>query len=149
MTVRHIGPDDWAQWRQARIRALTEDSAAFASSVTLWSGSRDVESAWRSRLAQPGARFLAYAGDAPVGMVGAYMAADGIELVSMWVASEARRQGIGSRLIDAVIDWAGGQALHLRVIAGNAAAISAYESRGFQLVADRPDAEGCCRMTRP
>ena len=148
MVIRHIGPDDWADWRRARIRALTESPEAFASSVTLWTGARDRERNWRARLALPGACFLAYDGAVPVGMVGAHPGADGVELVSMWVAAEARRRGVGRQLIDAVIEWAADRPLHLRVIGGNATAIKAYESRGFELVPGGPDAEGCRCMKR-
>lgn len=149
MTVRRIGPDDWADWRRLRIRALTENPEAFAGSVRLWTGPRDVEANWRDRLAQPGACFLAYRDADPVGMVGVRPSADDVELISMWVAPEARRHGVGGQLIDAVIDWAAGRPLRLRVIDGNDAAINAYQSRGFILSPAAPDAEHCRTMHRP
>jgi ribosomal protein S18 acetylase RimI-like enzyme len=148
MTVRRLGPDDWADWRRMRIRALTENPEAFAGSVTLWTGSRDAEANWRARIAQPGACFLAYLDGAPVGMVGCRRDADGPELVSMWVAPEARRRGIGGQLIDAVIGWADDGALRLRVIDGNDAAIGVYRSRGFILSSECPDKEHCRTMNR-
>lgn len=149
MNVRVAGPDDWADWRLMRLRSLTENPEAFASSVTMWTGDRDTEANWRERLSLPGACFLAYESDAPVGMVGAQPAEAGVELISMWVAAEARCQGIGGRLIDAVIGWDGGRPLSLRVIDGNTAALTAYESRGFVLQPGCADNEGCRTMTRP
>lgn len=149
MDIRIAGPDDWVDWRRLRLRSLTENPEAFASSVTMWTGDRDTEANWRSRLSSPGACFLAYDGAAPVGMVGAQPDDAGVELISMWVAPEARRRGLGGQLIDAVIDWAGRRVLHLRVIDGNAAALTTYESRGFVLQSGCVDDEGCRTMTRP
>jgi len=149
MTIREVGPDDWVDWRHARLRSLTESPEAFASSVTMWTGDRDTEANWRDRLTAPGICFLAYQGGAPVGMVAASPTDTGVELISMWVAAEARRQGIGGRLIDAVIGWSDGSPVRLRVIDGNLAALTAYESRGFVIQPGCADDEGCRTMTRP
>lgn len=61
------------------------------------------------------------------------------ELISMWVALEARHQGIGARLIESVAAWAaaaGASALVLDVVAANAPAIALYGHAGFQLSED-------------
>lgn len=142
-SICEVGPDDWADWRLARQRSLTEDPWAFASSVTMWTGDKDTEARWRERLSAPGACFLAHDGPAPVGMVAVRPTDDGAELTSMWVAAEARRRGIGGRLVDVVIAWAGDRALSLRVIDGNSAALTAYASRGFVLQPGCADDEGC------
>jgi ribosomal protein S18 acetylase RimI-like enzyme len=52
----------------------------------------------------------------------------------MWVAPEYRRQGVGSRLIDTVIDWARAQGfsrLALDVADHNSAAVELYARHGF------------------
>lgn len=149
MNIRTIGPDDWADWRQARTRALTECPEAYASSVTLWTGPLDTEKRWRDRLAEPGAFFVAFDHSVPVGMVGAVPTDNGVELISMWVDVERRHCGVGGQLIGAAISWADGRALTLRVIDGNEAAVAAYRSKGFVLVPDSPDAENCKTMIRP
>ena len=67
------------------------------------------------------------------------------ELISMWVAPTARRQGVGAQLIDSVAAWAnvaGSTALVLDVVATNASALSLYERAGFQRLDD--DAMGEC-----
>lgn len=55
-------------------------------------------------------------------------------LISMWVAPEARRQGVGSALVDAVVAWARSQRwtrLLLDVGENNAPAIAFYTRKGF------------------
>ena len=81
-------------------------------------------------------------------MVAAQPDDGGVELMSMWVAADARRRGIGGQLIDAVIAWAGNMPVHLRVMDGNQAAVLAYESKGFVLRPGCADGEGCRTMTR-
>jgi ribosomal protein S18 acetylase RimI-like enzyme len=55
-------------------------------------------------------------------------------LVCMWVAPEARRQGIGSALVDAIVQWARAQGvtrLLLDVSEVNEPAIAFYTRKGF------------------
>ena len=145
-SIRLADPDDWADWRLLRQRSLAEDPDAFSSSTTMWTGEQDTEDRWRARLAD-GPCFIAYMDDRPVGMVAGRVVDGTAELISMWVAPEARRRGIGHALIEHVVAWSAGEPLTLRVIDGNQAAITAYEQQGFALL-DGTDAEGCRRMLR-
>ena len=147
-SVRRAGPDDWADWRLLRQRSLSEDPDAFSSSTTMWTGDLDTEQRWRDRLAD-GPCFIAYVAEVPVGMVAGRLVDGGAELISMWVAPEARRAHLGSALIETVVAWSRGQALSLRVMDGNRPAIAVYERHGFVLQDGCPDAEGCQRMLRP
>ncbi|MET1133242.1 MAG: GNAT family N-acetyltransferase, partial [Aeromicrobium sp.] len=70
------------------------------------------------------------------------------ELVSMWVAPEARRSGIGVALVEAVVSEAGARPLRLRVMAENSGAIAFYETCGFALTGDPVDDEGTLTMRR-
>ncbi|MCW2800473.1 MAG: family N-acetyltransferase [Aeromicrobium sp.] len=142
--IRQVGPDDWADWRTMRQRSLSEDPQAFSSSTAMWSGDNDTEDRWRTRLAD-GACFVAYDGEQPVGMVAGRVIDDRTELISMWVAPEARRRRIGRELIQTVIAWADDRPLRLRVVDGNAAATKAYEQHGF-VMQDGCDDEGCRLM---
>jgi ribosomal protein S18 acetylase RimI-like enzyme len=146
MDVRRIGPDDWADWRELRHRALAEDREAFAASVTGWTGERDSEPQWRERLAGSPACFVAYVDGRPVATVGATPHESSVELVSMWVAPEARGRGVGAALVAAVREHAGARPVRLRVMAGNEPAVTLYARQGFALVPGRPDAEGCRTM---
>ena len=143
--IRQVGPEDWADWRLLRRRSLTEDPEAFASSVLIWTGDNDTEVRWRARLAAD-ACFVAYVDDQPVGMVAGMVGDDGVQLISMWVAPEARKRGVGRALISAVIGWSASRPLSLRVVDGNAAALGAYRQQGFVLQEGCADAEGCRTM---
>lgn len=150
MRVREVGPDDWVVWRLLRQRSLTQDPQAFAASVERWTGEQDREENWRSRLAEPGACFVAEHGAAPVGMVAMRPNDDddGQQLISMWVVPAARGRGVGRALVGRVIAAASGRPLWLRVLDGNATAIRLYERCGFVLDDSDPDAEGCRAMHR-
>ena len=142
--IRHVGPDDWTDWRMMRQRSLTEDPQAFSSSTAMWTGDNDTEARWRERLAD-GPCFIAYDGERPIGMVAGRIVDNRAELISMWVGAEARRRGVGRALIQTVIAWANGRPLRLRVMDGNAAAVDAYAQQGFVLQ-DGCDDEGCRLM---
>lgn len=128
LEVRRIGAEDWSDWREMRLRALAESPDAFGSRLEEVD---DRECSWRSRIDAADACFLAYAGDVAVAMVAADPTSDGIALQSMFVAAEARRHGVGRRLIDAVVTVAGHRPLVLGVVAANLPAVRAYQCAGF------------------
>jgi ribosomal protein S18 acetylase RimI-like enzyme len=120
--------------RAIRLRALCDAPDAFGT--TLEEAERWGAEVWQRQLAEL-ATFVAVAVGRDVGLVrGAPhdQDADAGYLISMWVAPEARRRGIGSALIDAVVQWAHDQALKrllLDVGKENSAARSLYEKQGF------------------
>jgi ribosomal protein S18 acetylase RimI-like enzyme len=71
------------------------------------------------------------------GMVGAYITDEEpsmVELCAMWVAPEARQQGVGKALVERAIDWAsqsGASRVRLWVNQENAIAANFYRSCGF------------------
>jgi len=80
-------------------------------------------------------------GSAPVGFVLARLAAGEGEILTIAVARTHRRQGLGWRLMDAVLRELHGQraeALFLEVDETNAAAIALYRRLGFFEVGKRP-----------
>lgn len=65
---------------------------------------------------------------------------DEVELQSIAVRSEARGRGVGSALLEALVDWAreeGYRSLHLEVRAGNVPALALYRRFGFSQVGSR------------
>ena len=62
-----------------------------------------------------------------------------VDLISMWVAPEARRHGAARGLIEAVVDWARGAGhdeLQLWVTEVNDGARALYEASGFVATGD-------------
>lgn len=135
-TIQRLNVGEGDRWRRLRLCALQEAPHAFGTTfaeASTWPSSR-----WEQQVADF-ATFVAVAGSSDIGVArGAKHPTrlDVRELISMWVAPSARRQAIGSRLIDAVADWArseGATALVLDVVEDNHPAIALYASRGFDL----------------
>jgi len=136
MTVERLNVGEGERWRRIRLCALQEAPHAFGTTfaeASAWPGGR-----WEQQVVDF-ATFVAVAGGSDVGVArGAVHPTrfDVRALISMWVAPSARRQGIGSGLIDAVADWARSQAataLVLDVVEDNGPAIALYVNKGFEL----------------
>ena len=135
MKIHEPRVDEWARFRDLRLRALREDPAAFGARLddeeTL------AEADWRGRILQPGtARFVVEEED------GRWIATAGVglhedappEVFGMWVAPEARGRGLGRALVDEVARWASAQGadrLALWVNVAQAPAVRMYERAGF------------------
>lgn len=95
ITVRRVGPDEWAVWRELRLAALADAPDAFGSSLA---AEQDYDEAtWRDLL-HPGRglRAVAFAPD-PVGIVGAHHSTEVsgmVKLTGMWVRPTARGTGV-------------------------------------------------------
>lgn len=100
-----------------------------------WSGPHDTEERWRERLCGVPYNVLAMREDEAVGMAsGTEPLGDVVELISMWVAPDARGHGVGNALIDAVVAWARAQgvtSVALDVRQSNDRAIALYARHGF------------------
>jgi GNAT superfamily N-acetyltransferase len=133
--LRVLTPDDWRVWRALRLRALGTDPGAFGSRLADWQGEGDREERWRGRLAHPGSlNLVAELGGVGVGMASGIPGEDVPELISMWVAPEARGRGVGDALVAAIVAWAvdrGAVALGLAVVADNEPAVRLYVRHGF------------------
>ena len=140
-TVRRVRPDEGPSYRAIRLRALAEAPSAFGSTVATESVLTDADwtaRATRSAAGTDSAFFVAEtAGGDWVGMAGGFREdepPDTVHLVSMWVAPDYRRTGLGVRLIDEVLGWAGAagaRAVELWVTRGNDPAASLYRRIGF------------------
>ena len=138
-----ITPANFAAYRDARLRALLDSPAAFGSTFEQQSKLTDDE--WRAKAAawNDGARsaaWLAWDDDnttAARGLIAVFLDEDDPSaawLVSMWVAPQARRHGVGRLLVEVAADWAASRGvaeLRLHVTDSNAAAIAFYERLGF------------------
>jgi GNAT superfamily N-acetyltransferase len=126
--------DEGARLRAIRLRALRDAPDSFGA--TLDEATARPLDGWAKQIVDL-PTFVAVSDDVDVGMVRCARdsASSGIAwLISMWVAPEMRRQGIGGALVDAVIGWAranGVSHLLLDVADHNAPAIELYARKGF------------------
>lgn len=133
-TIERLSGGDTGRLRAIRLRALSDAPDAFATTfdeAVAW-----LPENWARQLAEL-ATFVATTDGDDIGLVRGVPHRDDPDagfLLSMWVAPETRRQGIGSALVDAVVDWAqsrGFKRLALDVAESNATATAFYLRKGF------------------
>jgi ribosomal protein S18 acetylase RimI-like enzyme len=135
ITIRRLAPADAAIYREIRLEALRLAPDAFGS--TFAAENAQPHEFFAARLENSGV-FAAFAAGEIVGTA-AFFANRGPKdshrghLVGMYVRAAARRQGVGRRLVEAVIEHARGQVeiLELRVVSGNEGARRLYQTLGF------------------
>jgi ribosomal protein S18 acetylase RimI-like enzyme len=141
VVIRRIRPADAPLLREVRLRSLATDPAAFASTHEREAGFGP--EAWEEWAAESAAgddwaTLIAMRSEEPVGIVTG--ARDENErhvfhVFSMWVAPDARREGIGRRLLTDIEDWmssSGGTVVELSVTNQAAAARQLYERAGYE-----------------
>ena len=142
MEIRRLRPNEWPALRALRLRAIAADPDAFGETIAVAEAFPD--DVWRQRADDSAAPI--FVADGATGLVGMVIGAPAPDerpaaaLFSMWVAPEARGQGAGSALIDAVVDWAraaGYPAIGLGVTTTNASAIALYARKGFADIGER------------
>jgi GNAT superfamily N-acetyltransferase len=133
MEIVHLGPGEGERLREVRLRALQDTPDAFGSSYA-----REIEfppQKWAERLADQDARWWVATRDgADLGLVCVRLEEGAAHLLSMWVAPEARKDGVGSRLVDAAVEWArttGAEEIGLWAVDRNHAARALYARKGF------------------
>jgi GNAT superfamily N-acetyltransferase len=135
MEIRRLSIDEARRLRHIRLRALADTPDAFGSTYAEVAAHPLAE--WSKQL-QEIATFVAVHDGKDLGLV--RCASDEHHhdiawLISMWVTPEARGQGVGNALIDAVIECArssGASRLLLDVGDHNQQAIALYARKGFQ-----------------
>lgn len=142
--IHPIGPEYWSTWRSVRLRALGDSPEAFSSSYAEASGPKDHEAHWRGYFTPSGQNFLAIVEQQTVGQVRVVSPEQEAEaeLMSLWVAPEARGSGLGSELVKTCWDWVQrtqpGRPLRLSVRRCNRVARCLYEGLGFIVVGPDP-----------
>lgn len=141
IAIKRITAEDAFVFKDVRLRALQDTPTAFSS--TYAKEAQFPEEEWRNRAARCNGDgrigFLAFDDGCACGMVFCFTEehdeAKGT-ILSMWVAPEVRRAGVGRLLIDAVADWAksrGMRGLKLMVTSVNRGAIEFYQRIGFTM----------------
>lgn len=128
-----------------RRAALAEAPAAFGSTLAGWSGAGDVERRWRGRFEDVALNLALTLDGKPVGMISATAPdPEGIvELISLWVAPEARGRGVGDEAVRQVLAWARtkhpASQVVLSVKTSNQPARRLYQRHGFSDAGPSPD----------
>jgi ribosomal protein S18 acetylase RimI-like enzyme len=129
--VQRLAADDWAQLRDARLKALADAPYAFAS--TLAREQQFTEPTWRERAGR-GGTFGAWDGDAIVGLATGIDEGPHWQLVGLWVSPKLRGSGVADRLVSAVCELArqsGAMSVTLWVTEENGRARAFYQRFGF------------------
>ncbi|MDC8830612.1 GNAT family N-acetyltransferase [Alteromonas gilva] len=140
-SIRALSVNDWALYKSLRLRALQDSPEAFDS--TFASESMLQDSAWMAKLERGEHKTMAIPLVAeidgkPQGLVWGVQHSNNDKagyIYQMWVAADARGNGVGRELLDAVIAWARAAQLdwlELSVTPSNAAAILLYQSAGVE-----------------
>jgi len=142
--IRRLTPADAEDCRTIRLKALRTAPEAFGSVLAVEEGRTLAEVAERL---ESSAVFGAYAGSRIVGMVGFKQETGPKDrhkglVWGFYVEPEARGQGVGAALMEALVAHARGlvEQLTLAVVTDNAAAIALYRRLGFETYGVEPRA---------
>lgn len=134
-TIEQLGPDDWQEFREIRLRALADAPTAFG--VTLADAEDQPDGTWRARLDQGDPVLAVRDEGALVAMGGGWRPPedpDRVMVWGMWTAPEARGRGHARALLDRLVGDArarGVSTVELHVTEGNDGARKLYEDFGF------------------
>lgn len=156
--IRRIGASEGLLVKSVRLRSLAADPSSFSSTYAREAAFAEDEWAdWAAGDAsgQEMTTLLAMRSREPVGLVAAYR--DDVQknlfyVIAMWVAPEARREGIGRRLLDEIEEWiasSGGNCVQLSVADQALAAIRLYDAAGYRHDGERsasPHSPGVSHM---
>ncbi|TSA85920.1 GNAT family N-acetyltransferase [Deinococcus detaillensis] len=148
-TIRLLQAKDAAPYRELRLRALTEDPAAYLTSAEEYAQRSPDEIAARLGATEQALTLGAFLKTKLIGMatlvrLERYKQRHRADVVSVYVAPEARGRGVAAELMRRLIDQArqqkGLEVLGLRVTETQVAARRLYEKLGFELWGVQPDA---------
>ena len=129
-------PDDWPAVARIYGEGIATGEATFETAVPTWE-EWDASHGPVRLVLEDGGAVLAWAALAPVSRRAAYA---GVAEVSVYVASAARRRGVGRQLLEALItagDQAGYWTLQATIFAENTPSIALHAALGFRVVGRR------------
>lgn len=153
ISVRRVTADDWPHLRDVRLRALRDELAPIAFTVTYAEEAAHGDGFWRARATAAAtsnaiATFLAFdetgRGVASATAIrenagqpdwaGVTVEQDQVQVVGVYVEPAARGAGLLGTLVDGLVAWAGDLGIdrvRLHVHTDNARARAAYQKLGF------------------
>lgn len=149
--IVRLSPDEWLLYKQIRLEALKLEQQAFGSRYE--DNLQHPDTFWRGRLEQAQAgtgNLLLFArkDDRLVGLIGTYADEEPgvVNVISVYVAAEARGQGIGAALMEAILAEVEKNGTfrkaRLMVNADQAAAFNLYRRCGFEVVGEETNVLG-------
>jgi ribosomal protein S18 acetylase RimI-like enzyme len=150
-----LQPQQWLKYKSLRLRALKEEPQAFTS--TYEEGVKYPYNFWQERLKQAlagNSQWLLFAkhGDNLVGMAGGYITDEKntAEVVGIYVAKEARGQGISKKLIINLISRIKQNKAVKKLLIGvnpeQVEAVCLYQSLGFKIIGKEKVIFGDCKQ---
>lgn len=133
--IVRLAPEEGPRLRAIRLDALRDAPDAFGTRFEDELGRPD--KSWSQAIADL-PTFVAVEHGADIGLVRAGLdsrRAGTAWLISMWVAPDHRRRGVGAALVETVVGWAAANGIHrllLDVADSNVAAIGLYATMGFE-----------------
>jgi ribosomal protein S18 acetylase RimI-like enzyme len=121
---RRLGPDDWAEFREIRLRSLADSPDAFGS--TLAREQAFTEADWRQRVSGP---VYVVEDPGPVAVGGIFEHDGVVHVWGMWTDPAHRGRGHARRILDALLPPDVDAVLDVNLT--NLAARTAYERYGF------------------
>ena len=146
--VREVGEHEWEKLRKIRLAALENDPAAFGTSYE--KEHKKTEEDWRSQIRKAAEHpessklFVAEKGPEFVGMLGAFSREPGVwVLYAMYVSAETRGQGVGQKLMSAMLERIAeepqARRVDLYVNVEQSSAVALYERSGFVIAETEKD----------
>lgn len=142
--VRLLEPEEWRSWKELRLEGLAECPSSFSADLSIEEKAPDENFVQRMKA---NAIFGAWRAGRLVGTVGLSQRSDEkvrhkATMWGMYVRKEARGQGLGRALIDALTQQAQGRVvqIHCQVTTTNTAALKLYQSAGFEIYGTEPQA---------
>lgn len=154
--IRRIGASEGPVVKSVRLGSLATDPSSFASTYAREAAfAEDEWTDWAVGDASGDEKstLLAMRMCEPVGLVAAYRDEDErtlFHIVAMWVAPEARRQGIGRRLLSEIEEWiasSGGDCVHLSVADQALPALRLYDAAGYEPDGERSESAHTAGVT--
>lgn len=133
--IKKLVETDWQVLKEIRLKALAESPLAYGEYYE--NAIKKNDEVWKSRAQgnDESATFIAFSNHKPAGMVSCFKNENSVQLVAMWADPNFRRVGIGTKLVNKVIEFASEKSIptvHLWVTVGKTDANSFYTAFGFQ-----------------